>query len=210
MVYLIGVNHDAQRSSGANLNQCQAELLQCLEIAIVDHRVKIIAVEESTDTLINQISGETEESLPCQIASKHGIDVVFCEPSKLEKIQIGYKDNQQIHLKLFTSHLLVDVPLSEQQAAVYAVEIAVIFPRREDFWISKMKNYLHLNVVCVIGEDHIESFGLRLRQKGVVNEVLCHGIGVADAQKIRFENAKTFQSKCPELFTAMTQAIESA
>jgi hypothetical protein len=208
MFYLIGVNHNAQRHPpGATLDTDQAELQRCLEEAIDKYRPRLIAVEESDDTLFDRRSGITYESIPRSVAQRHRIDPMFCEPSDDEKKRIGYNDKSQIQLELFTSGLLRDCPSGLEGAAAHAVEVAVIFPIREEHWVQKLKEHLHSEVVFVLGEDHIEGFSGRLQARGVQSKVIFRNIGVSDAQKVESKAARRFPIENPDLFCAMLQQM---
>lgn len=210
MFHLIGVNHNAQRHSpGAVLDADQMELQRCLELAIKAHHPSLIAVEESEDTLLNKKSGEADESIPRKVALTHGIKPLFCEPTDEEKYRAGYKSKSQIHLELSIAGLLNNVPSGLQGVAAHAVEMAVTFPIREECWITKLKEYLGSEVVLVLGEDHIESFGRRLRAQGVESKVICSGIGVSTAQRMEVEAARKFPIENPKLFSAMIQHVGS-
>jgi hypothetical protein len=206
--YLIGVNHNAQRHApGMALDADQMEVQHCLELAISTHRPSLIAVEESIDSLLNKKTGVADESIPRNVALQHKVNPMFCEPEDNEKCRIGYKGKSQILLDLFISGQLNDLPSGLHDIAAHAVEIAVMFPKREKCWIEKLKDHLHSEVVLVLGEDHIESFGRRLEALGIGSKVICSGIGVSNAQKIEFEAAKRFPIEHPELFRAMIRQI---
>ena len=208
MFYLIGVNHNAQRHPpGSNLDADQSELQRCLEKAISEHHPTLIAVEESDDTLFNEKTGVVDASIPRNIALQHGIRITFCEPPKDEKDRIGYTCKSDILRDLFTAGMLNDVPSGMHGTAAHAVEIAVMFPKREKCWIERLKDHLHSEVVLVLGEDHIESFGRRLEALGIGSKVICSGIGVSNAQKMEFEAAKRFPIQHAELFRAMIRQI---
>ncbi len=210
MFHLIGVNHNAQRRApGAALDDDQVELQRSLELAVKGHHPSLIAVEESEDTLFNKKSGEADESIPRKVALTHGIKSLLCEPTDDEKRRFGYKGKSQILRELSMADLLNHTPPGLQGAAVHAVEMAVMFPIREECWINKLKDYFHSEVVLVLGEDHIESFGHRLRAQGIESKVICYGIGVSSAKRTEFEAARKFPIEKPKLFSAMIQHIGS-
>jgi hypothetical protein len=209
MFYLIGVNHDVQRhKSGAMLDNNQAELRQCLEKAISSYHPKVIAVEESEDTLVDRKAGIPYESIPRNVALRHGVEPIFCEPLDTDKERIGYWNKLQIHLELFKSDLLRNCPLGMEDAAAHAVEMALIFPVREEFWIDKLKMHLESEVVLVLGEDHIESFIGRLELRRIPYKVLARGIGVTPAQMRELVTAKKFAYENQELFGAMLKHMK--
>jgi hypothetical protein len=207
MFYLIGVNHNAQsHPPGATLDKHQTELQLCLNESIDACHPKLIAIEESEDTLFVR-NGVADESIPRNIARQHAIESMLCEPSNDEKVRIGYRHNSDICQEMFVTDLLRNCPPNLEQAAVLAVEIATMFPLRESFWIEKLKDHLQMEVIFVLGENHIDSFSCRLRALGVQSKVLFRGIGVAEARIAEFEAARRFPIENPELFCAMLQGI---
>jgi hypothetical protein len=208
MFYLIGVNHNVQRHPpGATLDKDQTEFQRRLNEAIDVHHPKLIAVEESEGTLLDKRNRVIDESIPRNAAQRHGIDLMLCEPSNDEKQRIGIMDKSQIPLELFTSGLLRNCPSSSENAAAYAVEIALIFPLREEFWIEKLKKHLRSEVIFILGEDHIDSFIRRLQALGIQGKALVRGIGVTEAKRAEFEAARRFPIENPELFCALLQGI---
>lgn len=198
MFYLIGVNHNAQRHPpGATLDKDQAELQRRLNEAIDDHNPKLIAVEESVATLLN------DESIPQNVAKQRGIEAMLCEPSNDEKSRCGYLDKPEIRLKLG----FCNCPPALEKTAADAVEIALNFPLREEFWIEKLKEHLQSEVIFVLGENHIDSFSRRLQARGIQSKVLAGGIGVIEAQRGEFEAARRFPIENPELFCAILQGM---
>jgi hypothetical protein len=208
MFYLIGVNHKSQSHlPGATLDKDQAELQRCLEISIEKYRPNLIAVEESNDTLFDKKRGVTYESIPRNVARAHGIESIFCEPSGDEKKLIGYMGESQVHLELFTSGLLRDCPPGLEGAAAHAVAIALIFPLREKFWIEKLKKDIQLELVFVLGEDHLDTFCRRLEGLGIQSMVPFRGIGVTAAQMCEIKAARRFAAENPDLFEAMIKGM---
>jgi len=198
MFYLIGVNHNAQRHPcGATLDKDQEELQRRLNEAIDDHHPELIAVEESVDTLLN------DESIPRNAAEQHGIEAMLCEPSNDEKRRIGYMAKPQIGFKLSACNC----PPSLEKTAADAVEIALNFPLREEFWLEKLKEHLRSEVIFVLGDDHIDSFSRRLQTLGIQDKVLVRGIGVTEARRAESEAARRFPIESPELFGAILQGM---
>lgn len=207
MFYLIGVNHDAQRHPpGATLDKDQTKLQRRLNEAIDVHHPKLIAVEESEDTLLDK-GGVIDESIPRNAAQRRGIEAILCEPLNGEKRQIGCTDKSEIRLQL---EFLRNCPPGLEETVAYAVEIALNFPLREDFWIKKLKEHLQSEVVFVLGENHIDSFSRRLRTLGIHSKALVRGIGVTEAQMTECEAAKRFPIENPELFCAILQGIRES
>jgi hypothetical protein len=208
MFYLIGVNHEAQRHlPSAKLDEDQSKLERCLVEAIEQFHPILIAVEESEETLIERKKGAcvTYESIPRNVAMRHRIQPMLFEPSEDYKSKHGYLDESMIVLELFTAGLFRYVPSSQQRVAAMALQIAVFFPIREKCWIEMLQNYLELDVVVVLGENHIESFGRRLQALGVPVKVLYRQIGVTDTQLAECSAAQRFPIDNPALFRKMRE-----
>jgi hypothetical protein len=127
------------------------------------------------------------------------------EPSEDYKSKHGYLDESMILLELFTAGLFRDVPSNQQRVAAMALQIAVFFPIREKFWIEMLQNYLELDVIVVLGENHIESFGRRLQALGDPVKVLYRQIGVTDTQLAECSAAQRFPIDNPALFHKMRE-----
>jgi hypothetical protein len=213
MFYLIGVNHDVQRHApGAEFNMHQAELERCLSAAIEKCQPALIAVEESEDTLKDKRKGVSVvyESIPRNIARRHAIEPMLCEPSDTWKAQYGCMDSLTLHLELSVSDLLRGVPSNQEKAAVAAVGMALFFPLREAYWLEQFKDYLQSDVIFVLGENHIDSFSSRLQALGVQVKVSCRGIGVTDANRVESAAARDFPAKNPGIFCRMLQHFKGS
>ena len=94
-----------------------------------------------------------------------------------------------------------------EAAAAHAVAISLIFPLREEFWLEKLKKDNQLEVVFVLGEDHLDTFCRRLEGLGIQSKVLFRGIGVTAAQMCEIEAARRFPAENPNLFEAMIKGM---
>jgi hypothetical protein len=206
MFHLIGVNHNVQRyAPGAKLDAHQVVLEQCLNAAIKECRPTLIAVEESEDTLKEKRKGDyvVYESIPRNVARRHTIKSMLCEPSNDWKDQHGYMDELTLHRELFTSGLLRDIPSNQEKAAVTAVNMTLFFSLREEYWLNQFKNYFQSNVIFILGENHIDSFSSRLQDAGVQVSIFCRGIGVNATQGGELKAASNFKDKYPMPFSRM-------
>jgi hypothetical protein len=208
MFYLVGVNHEAQRHPpGASLNKDQAKLERCLNAAIVDCHPVLIAVEESEETLREERKGVCAiyESIPRNVAKRRGIEAMLFEPSEAYKLDHGYMSDLRILLELSVAGLLDEIPSNQQRAAAAALGISMFFPFREKFWIEKLKDYLHSNVIAVLGENHVDSFSSRLHALEVPVKVLFRRIGVTNSLLAESEAARNFPIENPDLFSRLLQ-----
>jgi hypothetical protein len=213
MFYLIGVNHDVQRHApGAEFDAHQIELERCLSEAIEKCQPALIAVEESEDTLKEKRKGVCVvcESIPRNVARRHAIEPMLCEPSDAWKAEHGCMDSLTLHLELSVSDLLRGIPSDQEKAAVAAVAMALFFPLREEYWLEQFKDYLQSDVIFVVGENHIDSFSSRLQALGVQVKVLCRGIGVTDTNRAESAAAREFPAKNPGVFRRMLQHFKGS
>jgi len=99
MFYLIGVNHCAQRhASEDKLKPEHIKLESCLKNAINKYHPELIAVEESEESLKNEKTGLMDISIPQVIAVCNGIKSLFCDPTQVERNEIGYRDTKNIQI----------------------------------------------------------------------------------------------------------------
>jgi hypothetical protein len=199
MFYLIGVNHDAQRRAPKDdLTPEHIELESCLKKAIDDYHPELIAVEENEEHLKNKKTGLIDISIPGIVAACHGIKTLFCDPTTAQRVEIGYRDAKDIQML----EGLGKIPAQ-------AIEMALFFRRREEFWICRLSNYLNSEVIFVCGENHLETFSARLESRGVESKVICKGIGVSRAQRADYQAALKFKCEDPDSFINICRNMSS-
>jgi hypothetical protein len=162
MVYLIGVHHERaqRRKRGADLTDCQREFRSLVESAIQSVRPSLLAEEDHPDFL----SKDGADSILLEVATAHRIENQhrFVDPNQAQREQIGY-----------------DPPrgFGPDRVPAMALEIVLHFPKREEFWVRELRDYLQRDTLFVCGWGHIESFSSLLAKEGVSVSVLANKIG---------------------------------
>lgn len=152
MIYLIGADHDRaqRRKRGADLTDCQREFCSLVESAVESVDPGLLAEEDHPDFL----SKDNSDSILLGIATAHQIEGRhrFVDPNDAEREEIGYRRQ---------------FGFGEDRVPAMAHEIMHHFPKREGFWLGKLQDSLHRDVLFICGWGHIESFGELLARNGV-------------------------------------------
>jgi len=162
MIYLIGVNHERaqRRKHREGLTCCLLKFRSVVESAIQSIHPGLIAEEDHPDFL----SRDRADSILLEIATDHGIRDRhrFVDPNQIEREQIGYNPQPG---------------LGPDRVPAMALEIVLHFPKREEFWLRKLRDSLLGDILFVCGWGHLESFSSLLAREGVSVSVLATSIG---------------------------------
>jgi len=199
MYYLIGVNHDAQvHRPGTTLNEHHLALQSELTKAIERYRPSLIAVEESKDTLVGK--DFIYESIPCTVARRFEIETRLCEPIEQERLALGLRDPWVVEDLIKTADFDNEIPECKHKVVAQAVATQLYFPLREQWWIDRLSDHRHSEVIFICGENHIETFSKRLESTGIAVQVIARDVGVNEDIKNRSDEAKRYPLENPELF----------
>lgn len=176
MLYIIGVAHRVQaRKQGADSTEAQTALTQSLERAIDLVRPAFIGEEACEETL----ECRQEISIVKEVADKHVIRHMFCDPSQEKRQAIGYRNLQSIEMELVMRDKR-GLWSEEIRNKARAIEIGRYFGIREQFWLERLAGHLDLDGIFVCGDLHVEnpSFRRLLEHNNIPCEVLERRIGV--------------------------------
>jgi hypothetical protein len=145
MIYIVGVNHvNAQRRRlGHHLTEHHDKFRSTVESAIESLELSLLAEEDHPEYL----NKNKAQSILIEIARNNHIQHQFVDPDTAEREMIGYRTVEFIQ----KTHGLGNI-------AARAHEIAHQFPKREAFWLSKIRPSLDANILFVCGAGHVESF----------------------------------------------------
>jgi hypothetical protein len=194
MVYLIGCDHkNAQTyrndsSLTAPENHRQAELKEIILAAIVRYQLDLIAEEANADILRNT----QRQSVVYEAACESGIAHRFCEPTWDEKNELSIEED----LPFFGP-----CPPSEWEACIPSLnvsrrhDIAHRWPVREEFWINRLGDKLHQNVLFICGDAHRWTFRRRLEARGVRVRLIAKRVGAQALPQDYFEAYREVRQK---------------
>jgi hypothetical protein len=195
MLSIIGVAHRAQaRKRNSELTDAQRAFAFCLRRLLEQVKSKFIAEEHSTEALTEL----GEISIVKEIADEQGIEHRFCDPTRAERLAIGYKDGQSLQLSWFMGGEENELSPDELRLKAHATEIARYFPIRERFWLERLNGSRDSDAIFICGDGHIESFGKLLEGSRIPYRIVERGIGIT-AEDAWFERAKQYLSDHPEL-----------
>jgi len=183
MIYLIGVDHcRAQRKKrGEDMSDCQREFQSVVESAIQSIHPCLLAEEDHPDFL----SQDGVDSILLKIATAHGIQDQhrFVDANQAERDEIGYRSQ-----------------FGPDRVPLMAHEIMHHFPKREEFWLSKIQNALCENVLFVCGWGHVASLSALLTRKGVSYLVWANKIGAHPSDLEFYNEVSTHIKENPAKF----------
>ena len=164
MIYLIGVEHaksqwEYQDSSNKRF---VSSFINIIRRHIKELKVTVIAEELNEDCLEQQ---GVEKSTAQKVAQEFNIRHIFCEPSAREIKELGILSKEEICQQLYHKELwqISDNSLEQQKIDE---EHEKYFPKRELFWLDKMKNLKKEIVLFICGKSHVESFRKLLEEYG--------------------------------------------
>jgi hypothetical protein len=195
MIHLIGVAHKEQASSsGVPETEAQERYADVLQRTMVAVRPRLVAEEYST---------EAEEeykrrSIGRPIATALGIEHRFCDATKAERKQIGYVGTQELHLMISMHDPNWNISNEEAEAKAWAICIGRYFVIREKFWLDKIRDVADQDVVCVVGDGHVESFTKLLTDEGVKSQLVERGIGLTAENTFRMEKGLRYLREHPD------------
>ncbi len=177
MIYLIGADHKhaQRRKCGEPLTECQLYFRSVVESAIQSVNPGLLAEEDHRDYLSRAGADSIllEIATARQIADRHRL----VDPNDAERERIGYRE--------------LNGPPYEA-VAYRAHEIMHQFPKREEFWLGKLLDYLNGEVLFVCGWGHIESFTALLARKGVSYSILANKIGACPADLEFYDGVRQY------------------
>ena len=135
MLSIIGVAHRAQaRKLNSEVTESQRAFASCLRQILEQAKPKFVAEEHSIEALAEL----GEISIAKELADEQGIEHRFCDPTRTERLAVGYKDGQSLQLEWFMRGEESQLPPDELRLKAYAIEIARYFPIRERFWLERL------------------------------------------------------------------------
>lgn len=155
-----------------------------------------------------EYSEEAEEdkkrrSIAKPIATAIGIEHRFCDATKAERKQIGYVGTQELHLTIPMHDPNWNISNEEAEAKAWAICIGRYFAIREKFWLEKIRDVAHQDVVFVLGDGHIDSFAKLLADEGIRSKLVERGIGLTAENSFRMENGLRYLREHPDCVSAI-------
>jgi hypothetical protein len=165
MIYLMGVDHTKsqwQYQNGSN-EDAVARFTNFLRRQIKQFDIGVIAEELSVECLEQQ--GATKSTAQT-VAQEFHIKHFFCEPSAMERKNLGILSPVEISGQLFPNKPYWQIPEDSPEQEQINEEIRRSFPRREQFWLSKIKYLRKENLIFICGKSHFGSFRNLLEENG--------------------------------------------
>lgn len=162
MIYLIGVNHDAQTGKDFDLSE---EFVKALKKIIIESNIKFVFEEWNNFAKKTwKIKKTTVQHLVDQINKKSKSKIIYnyYEPEPEERKRNGIKEYDD----LITEHGWNEIRLSSEQRTIIENEILIEYKKRENIWFVKIKDFISENdVIFVCGTKHLGFFN-KIRGEG--------------------------------------------
>jgi hypothetical protein len=177
MIYLIGLSHDVQAvERGQPRTAGQEEFERILRRSVSDTKAGFIAEEYSECVQIKR----NKLSIAKSVADDTGIQHAFCDPNDDERDAMDYWRYSEIWQQLQFRH---DPKLQgDIKIRAMSIEVAVHFPKREQFWFEHLPSDHDRNGIFVCGDSHVESFGRLLSAEGVKSSELYRAVGMSQRE----------------------------
>ena len=162
MIYLIGVEHiksqwEYQDGSNRQFVSCFTDILRR---HIKELKVTVIGEELNHECLEQQ---DVETSTAQKIGEEFCVKHIFCEPSAQDRIKLGILSKEEISEQLYKKELW-QIPDDSPEQQIINEEHRKYFPKRERFWLDKIKNFQEEIILFICGKSHVDSFGKLLEE----------------------------------------------
>ncbi len=164
MIYLIGVDHIKSQweyQNGSN-KTFVSSFTNILRRHIKRVKFTVIAEELNQECLEQQgVQTSTAQKVAEEFCVKH----IFCEPPAQERTKLGILSKEEISQQLYQKELW-QIPDDSPEQQIINEEHQKYFPKRERFWLDKIKNLKEEIILFICGESHVESFRKLLEEHG--------------------------------------------
>lgn len=154
MLYIHGINHNAQHLGPACDHRDAKALLLLLDQLYPKLNYKVLAEEFSIDACSHW---QVEETICHMFAKEHGLCHIYCEPTLSERATLGIPTQHELEERV-QSELGASVCESSEANTRYKILEAELFPMRELFWMQKLAPHKISDILFICGSAHIESF----------------------------------------------------
>jgi hypothetical protein len=177
MIHIIGTSHSLQIWTVAKRNgestDARKEVMEAFESYLTDIARSLKAdmiAEEASDEWVTTY-GHGASSMAMDVATKLGIQHLFCDPDTSQRRALGLKVGEELR----THAMAVSKEAGQDWTDVHDAEIKKQFSTRETVWLERMKSCEHNNrsIIFVCGADHVETFKAMLDAKEMPASICC-------------------------------------
>ena len=160
-IILVGTNHAHQfvnHKDGDHEN-----FANYLKKVYQEENVELIAEELSEEAILKWCAAD---STARKLANENGIQHLFCDPNKKERVALGILDYEQLKIKNGWNNV------TPEQHTFLLNEEKKYWPARENYWLEKILSANFQNCLFIIGASHVTQFSNLISSKGHVCEVI--------------------------------------
>ena len=147
-IHLISANHTTAQSSPSGEPETNVQRNYADTLAALIRKVGAQWVAEEYSEEAEEESGRL--SLTPKIADENGAKHRFCDPTKEERMKIGYVGQQELHLYIGMHDDDWNISNDEARRKSWALDIGKYFEVRERFWLDKIADLKDKTVVFVL------------------------------------------------------------
>jgi hypothetical protein len=186
VIYLIGCDHKRAQTypEGTDLrdprNQTQREFRELLIKTIRTYNPELVAEEYDPHILkLQQL-----RSVALEVAAELHICHRFCEPSPSDRRERGISDDLPFFGPSVPGDWFNRITTAQES---FRHDVAHRWPIREEFWIERLGDDIHKNVLFLCGAGHRETFRRRLGSRGIEVRIIEKRFATSKMQKSDFE-----------------------
>jgi hypothetical protein len=177
MIRIIGTSHSLQVRTDAIRNgeslDATKEGVEAFEryLAGVAKSVKAdLIAEEASDEWVAR-HGPRASSVAKDVATRLGIQHLFCDPDTEQRQSIGLKVREKLHNAVGKEA----EETGEEWNDVHNAEVKKQFCAREAVWLERLQGCAphKRSVIFVCGANHVHTFKDRLRSQQILAEIYC-------------------------------------
>jgi hypothetical protein len=177
VIHIIGTAHSLQVWTDAKRNgeslDARREAVEAFESYLADvagsWKADMIA-EEASDEWV-AAHGHGASSVAKDVATKLGIQHLFCDPDTGQRRAIGLKVGEELRAHGMT----VSKETGREWADVHDAEIKKQFSTREAVWLERLEGCgpNSRSIIFVCGADHVDTFKAALDAKKLIAGIRC-------------------------------------
>ena len=146
MFYIIGVHHGVQFDKQYSSTP---EFISYLKKVIKKYAIEIISEESSEDVLKEWRIDKTSVQ---EVSVNHNLQYITCDPSIDERKTLCIRSDEKIKQEKGLPKIL-----NHEQLAILDKEKIKDYPKRENYWLDKIKKYSARRVVFICGLQHLDT-----------------------------------------------------
>ncbi len=154
-VFLFGTSHKFQFGVPYCSDREESEFIVALKKQCLEHNISILAEEMSPEGLSQKArQHSTCFRLAVQLNRKHK----YCDPDNTARRNLGIESIQDLEILRAFDRISETEYINRKKQA---------FQRREAFWLEQLREFQGGQILFILGDEHMQSFGCLLQTSGI-------------------------------------------